>query len=146
MTMSSCWKEMATVILSCSSWNLRKKISRFMFFMCSFPTRHRMDQVATQHHKLWPGSELVYGLHSLLGELHLLSPFLPSAIAVAVPPSLHKPQLGVCGLDEAKWSPPVALCIWNKKRQQWTQRLCRPRPAPDITKTKVLYLKPLYMI
>lgn len=88
-----------------------KEMSRFMSFMCSFPTGHRMDQVATQHHELWPGSELVYGLHSLLGELHLLGPFLPSAITVAVPPSLHKPQLGVCGLDEAKWSPPVALCI-----------------------------------
>ncbi len=91
-----------------------------MSFMSSVPTWHGMDQVATQHHEPRPGSELVYGLHSLLGELNLLGPFVPSTNAVALLPGLHQPKLGVCGLDEAKWSRPLTFCIWNKKRQEWT--------------------------
>lgn len=91
-----------------------------MSFMCSIHTGHGMDQVATQHHEPWPGSELVHCLHSLLGELNLLGPLVPSAITVALPPGLHQPELGVCGLDEVKWSRPLTLCIWSKKRQEWT--------------------------
>lgn len=78
-------------------------------------TWHGVDQIATQHHEPGPGSELVNGLHRLFGELNLLGPFVPPTVAVAVPPSLHQPELGVCSLDEAEWSCPLVLHIWEKE-------------------------------
>ena len=88
--------------------------------MYSLPTWHGVDQVPTKHHKPRPGLELVNSLHSLLGEFNLLGPFVPSAVAVALPPNLHQPKLGVCSLDEAKWPRPLTLCIRYKKREKWT--------------------------
>lgn len=80
-----------------------------MSLLCSAPTWHSVDQVPTQHHEPRLRSELVNGLQSLLSELHFLRPFVPAAIAVAVPPGLHQPELGVCSLDEEKWSGPFVL-------------------------------------
>lgn len=75
------------------------------------PTWHGVDQVATQHHEPGPGPQLVHSLHGLLGKLHLLGPFLPATVAVAIPPGFHQPQLRVRSLDEAKGAGPLALRI-----------------------------------
>lgn len=85
--------------------------------MTDVPTWHGMDQVSAQHHESGPGSELVYSLHSLLGELHLLGPFLSVTVAVAIPPGFHQPQLRVRSLDEAKGSGPLTLGVWAEKKR-----------------------------
>lgn len=75
------------------------------------PTWHGVDQVTTQHHEPGPGPQAVHSLHGLLGQLHLLGPFLLAAVAVAVPPGFHQPQLRVRRLDEAKGARPLTLVI-----------------------------------
>lgn len=85
------------------------------------PTWHGVDQVPTQHHEPGPGPEAVHGLHGLLGQLHLLRPFLPAAVAVSVPPGLHQAQLRVRSLDEAEGAGPLTLRVWTGRKEEFLE-------------------------
>lgn len=96
-------------------------------------TWQSVDQVTTQHHEPGPGSEVVYSLHGLLGELHLLGPFVPVAVAVAVPPGFHQAQLRVRSLDEAKGSRPLTLRICMGRFGKIMGRFsCNKRPISNL--------------